>query len=277
MREDQPALLLALVLVLGLVCHRAESQVAPPAGVDRTRLDAPAAIWIPPQATTWQWQLTGTLDQTVDAAMYDIDLFDNPAPVVAALHANGRNVVCYFSAGTWEDWRPDAGQFPVSLRGRPVSGWAGERWLDIRRLDVLRPLMEARLDLCRQKGFDAVEPDNIDGYANESGFLLSADDQLRYNVWLAAAAHVRGLSIGLKNDLDQARALVGPFDWALVEQCFEYNECQLLAPFTAAGKAVFEVEYNRAPSGFCEQAMVLKFNAMRKNVNLDAFRAPCRP
>jgi hypothetical protein len=232
-------------------------------------------IWIPAPSTTWQWQLQGTLNTTVDAAMYDIDLFDHAAAVVAGLHATGRKVVCYLSAGTWEDWRPDATQFPAAVLGSRVSGWPGERWLDIRRLDVLGPVMEARLDLCRQKGFDAVEPDNIDGYANNSGFPLTAQDQLRYNRWLAGAAHARGLSIGLKNDLDQVKDLVGQFDWALNEQCFQYKECGLLAPFTKAGKAVFVVEYNLATTEFCEQAVTLGFNAMKKNLSLDAFRAAC--
>jgi hypothetical protein len=233
------------------------------------------SIWVPPISTTWQWQLSGTVDQSIDASMYDIDLFDNPATVVDALHARGRKVVCYLSAGTWEDWRPDAASFPASVLGSGVDGWAGEKWLDIRRIDLLGPIMSARLDLCRQKGFDAVEPDNVDGYANGSGFPLSAQDQLAYNRWLAAAAHARGLSIGLKNDLDQVAQLVGDFDWAINEQCFQYKECAMLAPFTAAGKAVFEVEYSLATSSFCPQAVALSFNSLKKSLALNASRTAC--
>jgi hypothetical protein len=236
----------------------------------------PVQRWTPARLTTWQWQLTGLpVDETVDAAMYDIDLFDTAASVVTGLHARGRKVVCYMSAGSWEDWRPDAARFPPSVRGAPLTGWPGERWLDIRRLDMLGPLMEARMDLCKQKGFDAIEPDNVDGYANRSGFPLTAADQLRYNTWLSAAAHARGLSIGLKNDLDQVESLVTHFDWALVEQCFEYDECHLLAPFTKAGKAVFAVEYSLPTAEFCGRARALGFNAMRKNLKLDAYRAAC--
>src|SRR3954470_2981305 len=182
------------------------------------------AIWIPPQVSSWQWQLTTPVDQTVNASVFDIDLSDNSASVVASLHAKGRKVICYISAGTYENWRPDASQFPASVRGSS-NGWPGEQWLDIRRLDVLGPIMQARLDLCKAKGFDAVEPDNIDGYTNKTSFPLSSVDQLAYNRFLAKAAHTRGLSIGLKNDIDQARDLVGDFDWALNEQCFQYNEC----------------------------------------------------
>lgn len=234
------------------------------------------AIWIPPVSISWQWQLSGTpIDQTVDATMFDIDLFDNPASVVEALHARGRKVVCYMSAGTWEDWRSDASSFPTAVRGNGVDGWPGEKWLDIRRIDVLGPIMAARLDLCWQKGFDAIEPDNIDGYANNSRFPLTAQDQLAYNRWLAAAAHARGLSIGLKNDLDQVADLVGDFDWALNEQCFQYKECDMLAPFTAAGKAVFNVEYKLATSASCPQATALKFNSLKKNLALDVTVDAC--
>jgi hypothetical protein len=234
-------------------------------------------IWIPAPATTWQWQLDGDLDTTVDAAMYDIDLFDNSAAAVARLHAAGRKVVCYFSAGTWEDWRPDASRLPASVRGNRVSGWPRERWLDIRPIDLVGPVMEARLDLCRQKGFDAVEADNVDGYANKTGFPLTAQDQLRYNKWLAAAAHARGLSIGLKNDLGQVKELVAHFDWALNEECFTHKECALLAPFTQAGKAVFVAEYALPVAEFCGQAVALGFNAIKKNLSLDAYRVACPP
>ena len=255
-------------VLVGAVCLIVLCGVALPAA-------APQSVWVPPAPTSWQWQLSGTIDQTVNVSMYDIDLFDNPATVVTALHAAGRKVVCYISAGTWEDWRPDAASFPAAVLGSGVSGWAGEKWLDIRRIDLLGPIMQARMDLCQQKGFDAIEPDNVDGYANPSGFPLTDQDQLTYNQWLASAAHARGLSVGLKNDLDQVAQLVGYFDWALNEQCFEYQECNLLAPFTSAGKAVFEVEYNLATTAFCPQAVNLRFNAMKKNLALDAPRTAC--
>jgi hypothetical protein len=207
--------------------------------------------------------------------VYDLDVFDTEAATVDRLHARGRRVVCYISAGSFEAWRPDAAEFPEAIRGAALDGWTGERWLDVRRLDVLGPLMERRMDLCREKGFDAVEPDNVDGYANESGFALTAADQLAYNRFLAAAAHARGLSVGLKNDLGQAAELEPDFDWALNESCFEYDECHLLKPFTDAGKAVFHVEYRKAPRRFCPKARALGFSSMRKNRDLGAWRIAC--
>jgi hypothetical protein len=232
-------------------------------------------IWRPAPDTTWQWQLSGRLDRSVRAQMFDIDLFDTSASVVARLHAGGRRVVCYVSAGSFERGRPDAASFPATVLGRPLEGYPDERWLDIRRLDVLGPIMERRLDLCRRKGFDGVEADNVDGYANPTGFPLTGADQLAYNRFLARAAHARGLSIGLKNDLDQVRALEPSFDWALNEQCFQYDECDRLLPFVRAGKAVFTVEYSLPTSAFCARARRLGFMSMRKRASLDAWRRPC--
>jgi hypothetical protein len=233
----------------------------------------PPGLWRPAAGTSWQLQLTGALDLSVAVPVYDVDLYDTSADTVAALHARGRKAICYLSAGSWEDWRPDASRFPAEVKGRG-NGWPGEKWLDIRRLDVLGPIMEARLDLCRSKGFDAVDPDNVDGFTNPTGFPLTGADQLRYNRFLAGAAHARGLSIGLKNDLEQVRDLVSSFDWALNEQCAEYRECALLKPFADAGKAVLHVEYGNSTS-FCGETRSLGFSSMRKHMSLDAWRAPC--
>jgi hypothetical protein len=243
--------------------------------IDLVPTAATKARWIPSPTTTWQWQLTNPVDQSVDAQLFDIDLFDNPASVVAALHARGRRVACYLDAGTRDPGRPDSGDFPADAVGKELPDWPGERWLDVRRLDVLGPILERRLDLCRQKGFDAVEPDNVDAYANDSGFPLTSADQLRFNRFLARAAHARGLSVGLKNDLDQAATLEPDFDWALNEQCFQYHECDRLQPFVRAGKAVFVAEYELDTATFCPQARAAGMMAMRKRLALDAWRETC--
>lgn len=233
------------------------------------------AVWQPTPGTTWQWQLSGTIDTSFDVEMYDIDLFDAPQATIDELHGNGRIVICYFSAGSYEEWRSDAGDFPESVRGNPLDGWPGESWLDIRDLDTLGPIMEARLDLAAQKNCDGVEPDNVDGYSNDTGFPLTGNDQLTYNIWLATEAHNRGLSIGLKNDLDQIPQLLDHFDWALNEQCFQYEECDLLLPFVQAGKAVFGVEYEGELADFCPQANANQFSWLLKDWDLGPERQSC--
>ncbi len=232
--------------------------------------------WQPSPGTSWQWQLSGPLDTTLDVQMYDIDLAETPTATIADLKNAGRTVICYFSAGSWEAYRDDATLFPESVLGSIMDGWPDERWLDIRQIDLLAPIMHARLDLAVSKGCDGVEPDNVDGYANDSGFPLSGTDQLAYNRWLAKAAHDRGLSIGLKNDLEQIPDLVADFDWALNEQCVEFEECDLLSPFVQAGKAVFGVEYEGEAAAFCPVVNALNFDWLHKRLDLDAWRVACR-
>ncbi len=231
------------------------------------------------QDILWQIQFDGDLDLGVPADLYDLDLFETDAATVAALHTQGRRVICYLNAGAWEDWRSDADQFPPQVIGKNYEGWPGEKWLDIRRLDLLAPILRARLDLCAAKGFDGVDPDNVDGYTNETGFPLTADDQLTFNRWLAGEAHARGLAIGLKNDPEQARDLVADFDWALTEDCFVEDWCADLAPFLEAGKPVLAIEYTDRTASldpFCAQAQRLGISPILKRRNLDVYREVCR-
>jgi hypothetical protein len=228
----------------------------------------------PPVRASWQWQLDGRLDPSVPARVYDVDGFDASRATVARLHREGRYVVCYVSVGAWERWRPDAARFPPAALGAD-NGWPGERWLDIRRIEALAPILRTRFARCRAKGFDAVEADNVDGYANDSGFPLTAADQLRFNRWVARAVHAQGLAVALKNDLEQAPALARHFDFAVLEQCFQYRECERARPFLQAGKAVFDAEYALSTADFCPQARRLGINAIRKRLDLGVWRAPC--
>lgn len=182
------------------------------------------------------------LDTGLDVSLYDIDLFDTTTSIITALKARDVTVICYFSAGSYEEWRDDADDFPVAALGDELDGWPGEKWLDITNIE-LRSVMTARLDLAVEKGCDGVDPDNVDGYSNATGFTLSAADQLVYNRWLADEAHSRELSIGLKNDLDQITDLVTDFDFAVNEECYAYDECDLLSPFVNADKPVLHIEY----------------------------------
>jgi len=249
---------------------------------DRTRAAAlpkpvpcPLLCWHPDVDTSWQWQLSGTIDSSVDVQMYDVDLFDTSADEVQALQDAGRHVICYIDAGTWENWRPDAGEFPKKVLGKS-NGWPGERWLDIRQLSIIEPIMASRLDQCAQKGFNGVEFDNVDGYQNNTGFPITAQQQLKYDVWLANRAHQLGLSAALKNDVDQVKQLLPYFDYSLDEQCFQYHECTKLEPFIAAGKPVFEVEYKLKTGQFCAKANAMDLNSLRKKLELGVWRKACR-
>ncbi|MCX4820818.1 endo alpha-1,4 polygalactosaminidase [Streptomyces sp. NBC_01142] len=262
----RPTRLWAVFLVLSLTVLAACS--APPPD------QSPGPRWLPRPGMDWQWQLDGRIDTSVDVPVYDIDGFENDAATVRGLHRDGRKVICYINAGAWESFRPDHRDFPRSVLGGP-NGWKGERWLDIRRLDTLRPLMAKRIDLCRERGFDAVEPDLLDAYLNDTGFPLTAAHQLAYNRMIAQLAHDRGLSVGLKNDLPQVPQLVDDFDFAVNEECEQYGDCAALKPFVEAGKAVFHVEYALPVDRFCKRARQLGFSSMRKKLDLGVWRQAC--
>ena len=234
-------------------------------------------IWQPAPGTSWQWQLTGSIDTSVNVKVYDIDLFDVGQATIDKLHKDGRIVICYFSGGSYEEWRSDAKKFPKGDIGKPLDGWPGEAWLDVRS-SAIRAIMAARLDLAKSKKCDAVEPDNMDGYANNNGKNLKYADQIDYNKWMAAEAHKRGLSVGLKNDVDQLGDLASSFDWALNEECYSYNECKgYKTHFTDKGKAVFHAEYVSASQAgkVCASTKPLGLSTIIKKLDLDAWRVAC--
>jgi hypothetical protein len=233
----------------------------------------------PPITATWRWQLQGDLNVSYDVEIYDIDLFDTDVADIEALQADGHRVLCYFSAGSYEDWRPDAGAFDPSELGKPLSGFDDERWLDIRSTNV-HAIMYARLDLAVQNGCDGVEPDNVQGYAEDTGFNLTAADQLAFNRRLFNAAHERGLSVALKNDLEQVANLIDYVDLMINEECHQYDECETLQPFIDVGKPVLNAEYllayRDAPDTVCPRALTGNLRTLILDEELDdSFRFSC--
>jgi hypothetical protein len=241
--------------------------------------------WTPALADSWQWQLRGTLNTGYDVKVYDVDLFDTSSATIRALQQQGRAVVCYFSAGSSENWRPDFAEFLPADLGNALRGWAGERWLDTRSANVRR-IMQARLDLAASKGCDGVEPDNMDAYApdNQAGLPLDAATQLDYNRFIAREARARGLRVGLKNDTEQVAELARDFDFAVNEQCHALSECGVYAAFIQAGKPVFNAEYeadfvsnrNGARDQLCAQARAAGLRTLVLPLELDdSLRIAC--
>ena len=233
-------------------------------------------------STTWQWQLQGELNKSYEVELYDIDLFDTNKSTIKELKDSGKIVICYFSAGSYEDWRDDASSFPQEALGKKMDGW-DERWIDIRDSQI-QAIMQARLKLAKDKACDGVEPDNVDGYSNDTGFDLKPQDQIKYNKFLSTEAKSLGLLIGLKNDLNQIKELEPYFDFALNEQCHQYNECELLNPFIEFNKPVFNAEYAQkyvdntdgARDKLCEDAKERDFRTLILPLGLDgSFRFSC--
>jgi hypothetical protein len=239
--------------------------------------------WFRPTADlTWQWQITGELNASYDVDVYDIDAFENSGETIAELHDQGRRVVCYFSAGSYEPWQGDADRYDPQDIGNPLADWPDERWVDIRSPRI-RAIMSARLDIAASKGCDAVEPDNVTAYRNDSGYDISADDQLAFNRWLADEAHARGMGIALKNDDDQVAELVDAFDFSVSEECHAFDECDAYAPFLQLNKPVFNAEYAESAAGAVALAATLCDKARAANTRTvilpwdldDSFRVSC--
>eukprot|EP00324_Dicrateria_rotunda_P001023 CAMPEP_0206168946 /NCGR_PEP_ID=MMETSP1474-20131121/34007_1 /ASSEMBLY_ACC=CAM_ASM_001110 /TAXON_ID=97495 /ORGANISM="Imantonia sp., Strain RCC918" /LENGTH=211 /DNA_ID=CAMNT_0053574635 /DNA_START=8 /DNA_END=641 /DNA_ORIENTATION=+ len=188
-------------------------------------------------------ELDGVIDTSFNVSVYDVDLFNTHESTIETLHQLGHKVVCYYSAGTYEPDRPDSDEFPPSVIGNPVIGWPGEKWLDIRQIDILGPIMTNRTILAKTKNCDGLEPDNVDGFQNPTGFPLTYTDQITYNKFIANISHTYELGVALKNDVDQIYDLVNYFDFSVNEQCHEYDECDKLEPFIKQNKAVFQCEY----------------------------------
>jgi len=239
--------------------------------------DAAPAVWAPSSTDPihYHWQLSTAFSAPRDVlpgdgpTVYDLDGETNDAATVAALHALGPSVkvVCYVDVGTWESYRSDASKFPASVIGNP-NGWPGEKWLDVRQQSLLLPLMKSRFEnWCVAKGFDAVEPDNLDGWENDPGFPVTETENLSYDLAIAAMGHALNLSMGLKNLPENAPSLEPHFDWALNEQCFEFGECSYFEKsFIAKGKAVWDVEYNPSPD--CASASDAHLNAQKRDLDL---------
>jgi hypothetical protein len=260
-------------------CSGTPSASVPIAQPAARALAGSAGRWVPSPGTTYQIQYDGTYTTTIPADVYDVDMFDAPVKYIQQLHAMGRKVVCYISVGTWENWRPDAGAFPKSVLGKPDGGWPGERWLDVTQTQILEPIMAARLQECKKKGFDGVDPDNIDGYQNKTGFTITPQQQLAYDTWVAQEAHALGLTADQKNDNNQVAQLSGVFDYAVTEQCWTQGWCGQFAVYTARGALVIDIEYGTPPARFAAKACadVAKYdeNAILKHLSLNAWIVTC--
>ncbi|KAI3325589.1 glycoside hydrolase family 114 protein [Xylariaceae sp. AK1471] len=252
---------LALGLGLGLGLTRAcptqsdGTHHSPPKGSAPTPTPTPSSfssnangeanIFQPAVGTTWDLPLGFSLtaaNANKSTIFYPVDLENTPANTISALKTAGHSIVCYFSAGSVESYREDAGEFPAKATGKALDGWPDEKWLDVRDSTV-RAIMATRIQSAAAKGCLGIDADNVDGYQNDSGFDLTEDDAVDYVKYLAATAQAAGLAYGLKNAGNIVDRVVDVAQWAINEECAEYEECAAWAPFVKAGKPVFHVEY----------------------------------
>lgn len=264
---------------LGVGLTRARSDADPGAGAGNANTIGAGAdtqlgrnvTWRPKVGASWQIILNAGIDVGAAGALsspevdvYDVDMYENDAATLRTLHEAGKRVVCYFSAGSYEDWRADKGDFRDEDLGSPLRGWRGERWLKLTSESV-RDIMRRRVRYAADKGCDAIDPDNVDGYVsvwrrkslprrpadgdgqqNSNGLGLTAADSVSFVSFLADEAARYNMSVGLKNAGSIVPQVLGRVDFGVNEQCVAKKECATYAPFVAAGKPIFHIEY---PSG----------------------------
>ncbi len=258
--------------------YSSDTRFVPKAYIDSdTHTETQESIsWYKPKpGISWQWQLTGGINTDYDVDLYDVDLEEVSIDTVKELHEKGSKVICYFNAGAYEPYRSDSKNFPKEVLGKVMEGWEDEKWLDVSNYEKFSQIMQSRLNTAVNKKCDGVEPDNIQAYTEDTGFNITYTDQLKYNKWLADEAHKRGLAIALKNDVEQVDDLVNDFDFAVVEECFEYDECTPFTKFTKNNKAVLGVEYNLELNDFCDKAKKLNFSWLKMSMDLDGGREAC--
>lgn len=269
------------------------SSTTPVASSASTAISAASAsatnngIWKPPQNSSWDYRLSLVpLSFNTSVSVYDIDLFEVDGTTIDELHSAGHRVICYFSAGSYENWRPDNGSFPSEVIGNALDGWEGESWLNTTS-PVVRSIMATRIQLAAEKMCDGIDPDNLDAYDNDSGFSLTQADAASYVEWLAEEGNSRNLSVGLKNCGAIAETVEPYVSWVVVEQCIQYEECEQYDSFVDAGKPIFNVEYPKGDTSnssnvsaatyesLCGYNASVGFMTILKNMNLDAWGESC--
>ncbi|KAK6503568.1 hypothetical protein TWF481_008582 [Arthrobotrys musiformis] len=204
---------------------------------------ATAAHWQPTAGETWQITLIGPPNNTDEkVSAYDLDLFDNSLSFIASLKLKGYKIICYFSAGSYEDWRPDSKNFTKEDYGEAMDGWEGEWWVDTNSENI-RSITSERIALAQSKGCDAIDPDNINGYQNPTGFNLTEEDAVSFVEFMAGEAHGRGMAMGLKNGGAIVDQVVEFTDFCVQESCVAYNECGPYRRFLEYNSPVFHLEY----------------------------------
>jgi hypothetical protein len=170
-----------------------------------------------------------------------------------------------------------------------MEDWDDEKFLDIRQISVLRPIMQSRFRKAKEMGYDAIEADNIDlnSYSeSQLGFHLTTQDVINYCQMLSEEAHNLGLSIGQKNAAELSNQLEEYFDWALLESVFyqaSQDDAELddSSIYIRHNKAVFATEYsdNMSQTQFtnnvCPEAQRVHFTAIFKDRNLHAPIVTC--
>jgi len=204
---------------------------------------SPAAA-LPPVDAVVDYQLGGGYTPAAGVGGVSRDSTDEPAP--------GLYSICYVNGfqtqpADRERWLADEPDLVLQRDGEPVidENWPDELIVDTStaaKRERIAALMADTLDACADKGFDAVEIDNLDSYSRSDG-MLTVDDALALAKLYAGTAHAAGLAIAQKNAAElgaRGRDEAG-FDFAVTEECHRFDECAVYTD--VYGDHVLDIEY----------------------------------
>lgn len=198
-----------------------------------------------PAAVAVDYQLGGAYEPAGGVGIVTRDSTESPA--------SGIFSICYVNAfqtqpGDAAEWLSERSELVLfDSTGDPLID---DNWPDEMILDTSTPDTRARLSeivgetitLCAEKGFDAVEFDNLDSWTRSGGALTEADS-LAFATLIVAAAHAGGLPAGQKNSAElgeRGRDEAG-FDFAVAEECASFDECDVYTD--VYGGSVINIEY----------------------------------
>ena len=220
----------------------------------------PAGMTLPPTNGGFDYQIGSDYPVPAGVGTVSRDWFGGQP-------AAGLYNVCYVNAFQTQDDDPDVDRpderanWPAAVVLTSVAtdpDWEGEYLIDTstpEKRATAAAHVAPMIQTCADKGFDAVEFDNLDSWTRFEDFpTLQArvpfdrDDNIAFATTITEQAHQLGLAVAQKNtsDLidDGAHVRIG-FDFAISEECGVYAECGVFAD--AYADNVLDVEYDDSP------------------------------
>ncbi len=240
-------------VLLGAVCVLLP-QIA---GAQSPSASAPPTWAPPPAGAGVDYQIGGDYPLPEGVTIVARDWFAGSAPE----DAYG---ICYVNAFQTQDDEDDVDRpdersaWPADLVLLELGddpNWGGEYLIDIstpEKRAVAAAWMEPMIATCAAKGFEAIEPDNLDSWTRfddtpmEDRVPFGQAEAIAYAELIAGIGHRYGLAVAQKNTVELpaevARDRIG-FDFAVAEECGRWDECQ--GYVDVYGDNVIVIEYRR--------------------------------